>query len=609
MVYTRPRPSRLQRGTVLPGVPQSEEDLDFGLKDLADGCRSGVDEELSVRYAESLRKGGLMISSTFTVWQDSAEGRKGRFVVNLSQQLKHWPKRSIRMESLTSFGLDLRQGDHMISFDIQSGYRHFRMAPSMRNFFLFHPSGRHCRCLALPFGWGRSPLWFTQIMKPVVRALRNKGWRMLVYLDDFLVVPSLAGKLARPRHCKRAKAWISRLLDRLGVARHPTKGEWTGATRVEHLGFIVDSIEMRFYLAPRKIQKVKALPQVLKNQVALGRRWVDAAKLGSFLGLCVSLTLAFPFSRFYSRSLYNDLSRGQTRDKRASRGGACVRLSHQSVRDLDCWRRLAGYEGTGRPILPLSSDGDLHTDAADVGYGGTLDTDGEPGQDGQWQEQGIWSWRDRAESISVRELRAVRVLLQGSIGERSRAEGMHVMRLCLDNTSCVHVTRAFVSASTPMMRELRRLKRVLDENGLVLQPKWLPSCYTRSTPSYKLLSKYNLLLTQRLTSYPLVLGVLYCGSSSFARVTNEPPLGVLWLLCVAGPSFARSTAQLSCPPPSLHYGVIIIANMSENNGLGGFRLNVVGDGAPAVLGAIWKIYNQCSKRPGSPFSNGPAEFW
>jgi hypothetical protein len=79
----------------------------------------------------------------------------------------------------------------------------------------------------------------------------------------------------------------------------------------------------------------------------------------------------------------------------------------------------------------------------------------------------------------------------------------------------------------------------------------LPSCYTRSIPSHKLLSESNLLLTQRLTSYPLVLVGLYCGSSSFARVTNELPLGVLWLLCIAGTSFARSTAQLSCPPLSL----------------------------------------------------------
>jgi hypothetical protein len=65
--------------------------------------------------------------------------------------------------------------------------------------------------------------------------------------------------------------------------------------------------------------------------------------------------------------------------------------------------------------------------------------------------------------------------------------------------------------------------------------QWQVGCYTRSTPtSYKLLSEYNLLLTQRLTSYPLVLVGLYCGSSSFARVTNELPLVVLWLFCVAG---------------------------------------------------------------------------
>jgi hypothetical protein len=62
----------------------------------------------------------------------------------------------------------------------------------------------------------------------------------------------------------------------------------------------------------------------------------------------------------------------------------------------------------------------------------------------------------------------------------------------------------------------------------------LAKCYTRSTPSYKLLSEYTLLLTQRLTSYPPVLVGLYYGSSSFARVTNELPLVVLWLLCVAG---------------------------------------------------------------------------
>jgi hypothetical protein len=37
-----------------------------------------------------------------------------------------------------------------------------------------------------------------------------------------------------------------------------------------------------------------------------------------------------------------------------------------------------------------------------------------------------------------------------------------------------------------------------------------------------------------------------------------------------------------------HYGVIVIAGVSGNNGLARFRLNVVRDGARAVLGAILK---------------------
>jgi hypothetical protein len=47
--------------------------------------------------------------------------------------------------------------------------------------------------------------------------------------------------------------------------------------------------------------------------------------------------------------------------------------------------------------------------------------------------------------------------------------------------------------------------------------------YTRSTPSYEVLSEYNSLFAQRLTSYTLVLVGLPCGSSSFAKVTNELP--------------------------------------------------------------------------------------
>jgi hypothetical protein len=71
----------------------------------------------------------------------------------------------------------------------------------------------------------------------------------------------------------------------------------------------------------------------------------------------------------------------------------------------------------------------MHTDAAEVGYGGTLDVNGSPGDPGKWSDQGIWIWQDRAECISVRELKAIPMLLMANLGERVQREGIKVLRL------------------------------------------------------------------------------------------------------------------------------------------------------------------------------------
>jgi hypothetical protein len=61
----------------------------------------------------------------------------------------------------------------MVSLDIKAGYRHFRLAPKMRYWFIFAYDGSCYKCIALPFGWGRSPMWFTHLMVPLVTRLRQ----------------------------------------------------------------------------------------------------------------------------------------------------------------------------------------------------------------------------------------------------------------------------------------------------------------------------------------------------------------------------------------------------------------------------------------------------
>jgi hypothetical protein len=122
------------------------------------------------------------------------------------------------METLLKYALELERGEKMASFDIQAGYRHFRLAPQMRDWFLFRDDGRFYRRIALPFGWDRRQMWFSQLMVSIVRKLRNQ-YRVLAYLDDFLICPVKAGRVASMRDCRKTTQVIDKLLSSLGLTR------------------------------------------------------------------------------------------------------------------------------------------------------------------------------------------------------------------------------------------------------------------------------------------------------------------------------------------------------------------------------------------------------
>ena len=126
-------PFRQGEGVELPQIPQSPEDLAFGLADLKVGCQEDIYRKVTPAHAERARELGAVISSAFTVSQDGPEGPKGLFVVNLSLQSTHWKKGSLRMESLPEFATSIQKNDHFLSMDIQKGYRHFRLGPAMRD--------------------------------------------------------------------------------------------------------------------------------------------------------------------------------------------------------------------------------------------------------------------------------------------------------------------------------------------------------------------------------------------------------------------------------------------------------------------------------------------
>lgn len=456
---------------MMGNIPQSEENLAFASVDLEEGCRTGIYREVSKFYAEKAMEKGSIISSAFVVWQESSEGRKGRFVVNLSKQSKHWEKGSVRMESVSGFATEIQRFDDFLSMDIRNGYRHFRLAPQMRDWFIFHYAGRYYQCVALPFGWGRSPLWFTQLMATFVKELRRSELRVLAYLDDFLLVPTTSGIVSRHEDCLRAAKFVDALMLRLGLTRHPTKGgvegqssyraPWNGARQSEH-AFLYRSSKVR----ERKEAGGEAASRSSARATVGWQERVDT------LLWCVCLT--YP-SHALGTVLHTFFILGHVCLSTERCPGASAPQSSEHSRSAQVagfGERGAGWEANGTS----RTTGGVAYGCGRRGVWGTLNVENlSPGVDGPWRAQGIWSWKDRAESISYRELKAIRMLLSGPLGKQLVASGKRSLLLHIDNQPVVHIANALVSASRSMMRELRRLKAVLDHHGIQIRADWIPS--------------------------------------------------------------------------------------------------------------------------------------
>lgn len=90
----------------------------------------------------------------------------------------------------------------------------------------------------------------------------------------------------------------------------------------------------------------------------------------------------------------------------------------------------------------------MNTDEVNIGYGGTLSTGSlHQGVPGMWVSLVVWDWKDRADQITLRELRAIKRLLSGWLGRRIEYEGAKGLFLHAENQAVVHITKRFVSKS------------------------------------------------------------------------------------------------------------------------------------------------------------------
>ena len=331
---------------------------------------------------------------------------------------------------------------------------------------MFKLDGRFFRCIALPFGWCLSPAYFIKIMCPFVQYVRHYlGLHIHPYMDDFLVATGPSTALPQ------ARSAISTLLSNLRLLRKEGKGCWEGGTRIDHLGFTVDTEKMTFGINTERLLKLHDLSRSLLNQAHRNRRLVKRSQLRHFCGVAVFCSLAMRLSRFHTRSLYDSMNF-------TSKTGSRVRLSHAALRNLKTWRGLQTSPSSRSlhkrlPTLALHSD-----DSTSAGLGGTLGRDLRPGQPGTWKCRGLWHPVHRVKPITLLELKAVTHNLRAFSQQLHRHQSK-VIKVWEDNQAVGRVLNTMTSKSPALMMELRVIHKVLVRLGISIDSHYLPSAVNR----------------------------------------------------------------------------------------------------------------------------------
>lgn len=97
--------------------------------------------------------------------------------------------------------------EFLISFDLESKYCHLYFHLSVEDYFLFYYCGSYYRFFT-SLWLGTVAFWLPMLTRPLVQYMREKcGYRLLPYLEDFLIAAAPLGKAAtRQRRPKGARA-------------------------------------------------------------------------------------------------------------------------------------------------------------------------------------------------------------------------------------------------------------------------------------------------------------------------------------------------------------------------------------------------------------------
>lgn len=190
---------------------------------------------------------------------------KPRLVIDYRHVNAFMEKRRFKYETLWELAPSLSPDDNLISWDIADAFHHLGIRPQDQTYLAFTICGRYFVPVTMPFGLALAPYTWTKVCRPVVARLRELGFALTAYVDDFGGRPPVPVPGRPATRLDAARGWqqARELLASLGLKVHERKGEREGTTELPLLGHVVDTGRGVFRLQPKRVEKIKLMASAL----------------------------------------------------------------------------------------------------------------------------------------------------------------------------------------------------------------------------------------------------------------------------------------------------------------------------------------------------------
>ena len=351
------------------------------------------EQTLDTEVSSLLEKGAIspvpenqayLVSPLFAIPKRDSD--KFRTILDLRQLNEFVRYSHFKMDGLGTVKDLLRQGDYMVKIDLTDAFYHVPIARKDRRLLQFRWKDVLYQYNCLPFGLASAPRTFTKVTKPFMVELRSRGFRIVIYIDDILLIASSANLLLRQL------SELLSLLESLGLTVNLVKSVLEPTQVLTYLGTGIDSTRMQFFLPDTKVKKVKkACLELLQSTRVTAR---DLASVLGLLSSTVQAILPAPLHMRELQHLKEECLRSSQRNYQS-----VVSLRSGSRAELRWWcDRLESVNG--KNITAQKPDCIIQTDASKV------DRSGWGAQCGEQTAGGRWTARERHLHINVLELKA-----------------------------------------------------------------------------------------------------------------------------------------------------------------------------------------------------------